>query len=114
MKIRIVYNFPLLMKGYEAITLYPFIFVKGPVIDKVTVKHELEHVRQINRVGLVYFYISYLWYFLVGLIGLGNWKAAYYNIPYEREAFDAQETPLTKQDLELLVERPRFQGTRIG
>ncbi len=87
MKIRMIYNFKLLPAGYAAITLYPFIFcreAKGKV-STITLKHEYIHIKQ----------ISYLLYFLAGLIALKSWSAAYYDIPFEQQAFDEQLTPLT-------------------
>ena len=84
-------------------TLYPLILVKGNHIDDVTLKHELIHCLQVKRHGWLYFYISYLVYFTKGLIKYRSWTEAYFDIPYEREAFTHQHTPLTKKERSWII-----------
>ncbi len=68
------------------ITLYPFIFYVGnPAPDVRT--HELTHVDQIQKIGVLKFYVSYLlFYFANRLSGLDVNKS-YMQIPYEVEAY---------------------------
>ena len=101
MRVIKIYNFPLLPRAYSAITLYPFIcFSAGPAdVHKHTYKHEMIHVAQIRRVGFFSFYISYLLYFLAGLIESKQWDEAYMTIPYEIEAFAYQDSPLTMDEI---------------
>ena len=58
-------------------------------------RHELEHVYQIERMGVLRFYASYLWIIL---------RTGYKNHPLEEEANDVEETPLTQRELKWLRE----------
>jgi len=79
--------------GYS-ITLFPFILYDGVPSD-VTRRHEFIHVEQIKRVGLVRFYVSYLFYYLRGRVkGLGHYDA-YMAIPWEVEAYRRQNETYT-------------------
>ena len=71
------------------ITLYPFIFYIGVPREDVRV-HEMTHVQQIERVGWVRFYLSYLAYYLAGRIAGKKQMQAYYEIPYEVDAYKVQ------------------------
>lgn len=46
------------------------------------IKHELKHVEQVERVGLVKFYLTYVWYLL---------RYGYKDNPYEVEAVEAEK-----------------------
>lgn len=52
-------------------------------------RHELEHVYQIERMGVLKFYASYLWMIL---------RKGYKNHPLEEEANDVEQTPLTQRE----------------
>ena len=52
-------------------------------------RHELEHVYQIERMGILRFYASYLWMIL---------RKGYKNHPLEEEANDVEQTPLTQRE----------------
>lgn len=58
--------------------------------------HELAHIAQIRREGILTFYSKYLWYYFKNLRRYRNSHQAYLNIPYEIEAREA-EKPLTRQ-----------------
>ena len=63
-------------------TLYPFIFVKRKHATSFTTKvlnHELIHEAQIKDLGLIRFYIMYLWFFVKGGYKRAN--------PFELEAY---------------------------
>lgn len=78
----------------NAIVLYPFVFVKHPAASVQLTNHELEHVLQMRREGVVKFYIKYLWFYFKNLRKYKNSYLAYWHIPYEVEARAAE----TKQD----------------
>lgn len=91
MKIRVIEDSQLAeVLKVGGITLYPFIFIvcsleiakKGYLL-----RHEFVHVSQVERLGWLRFYLSYLFYFLVNYIKYRNWDKAYRAIPYESEAY---------------------------
>lgn len=70
----------ILSRRVKAITLFPFIFFQGQPspTDK---SHEYVHVEQIRRMGVVRFYLAYLWYSV---------RVGYWDNPLEREAYEKQ------------------------
>ena len=95
---RVAYNNILpIGKNKVAMTLYPFIFVKRKHAALFTTKvlnHELIHEAQIKELGLIRFYIMYLWFFVKGGYKRDN--------PFELEAYANDD------DLAYLVNRKRF------
>lgn len=98
--LKIHWNFKLLPKGFEAITLFGHIFDVRPKDDlfrflktsygKVMVNHERIHTLQADSFKLKYFtfYIVYLWYWFIGLFKYGTKNhASYHHIPFEVEAY---------------------------
>jgi hypothetical protein len=82
---------PFLLRDVVAITLGRRIYLDGRIADvDRLLRHELVHVRQIQRMGIVRFYWSYLHEYI------GNrrrgWPPAeaYSRISLEREAFAAE------------------------
>lgn len=76
---KIIYNKILPFKGYKAITLWPFIFVKKECsFNKIDLNHEQIHGEQQKELLIIPFYIIYLieWVF-----------KGYKNISFEREAY---------------------------
>jgi hypothetical protein len=71
----------LLAKKIQAITLYPFIFYNG-IPKSTTIKHEHVHIKQIQRLGVIKFYITYLYY---------SMKHGYEGNPLEIEAYIKQD-----------------------
>lgn len=100
-EIKVHWNFKLLPKGFEAITLFGHVFDVRPKDDleiylrtnggKVMVNHERIHMIQANSFKLKYFifYLIYLWYWIIGLFkyNFNNFKS-YSNIPFEKEAYN--------------------------
>ncbi|MFJ1474907.1 hypothetical protein ACILE9_11690 [Capnocytophaga cynodegmi] len=79
----------LIPKGYRAITLYPFIFVRERM-DKnnaVLINHECIHLRQQAELLVVFFYLWYLLDFLWKYAKYRNREKAYQNIIFEKEAY---------------------------
>ncbi len=74
----------------HAIVLYPFIFFADKNPDQVLLNHELIHVDQIKRHGVLKFYYLYLKeYFLLRLKGKKHYEA-YKGISFEEEAYRKQ------------------------
>ena len=71
------------MTGFAGITLPPFgIYVLAErLTDSRLIKHELAHWSQYKRMGLIKFYLLYLWYSV---------RHGYFNNPMEKEARDAE------------------------
>ena len=69
-----------------AITIWPFIFIRDEGDEKV-ITHEKIHLRQQVELGIVGFYILYAAFWLYYMYKLGDKRAAYYAIPFEREAY---------------------------
>lgn len=82
----------LVPKGYRAITLYPFIFVRNDSdkLDKELINHERIHLRQQKELLVLFFYIWYFLDFLFKYLRYRNWDKAYRNIIFEREAYNNQ------------------------
>ena len=80
---KVIYNSILpIGKNKVAMTLYPFIFVKRNHADSFTpivLNHELIHEAQIKELGLIRFYLMYLWFFVKGGYKRAN--------PFEMEAY---------------------------
>lgn len=98
--IKVHWNFKLLPKGFEAITLFGHVYDvqnKDNLLKflhtkygKTMINHERIHVLQANSFKTKYvgFYIYYLYYWFIGLFkyGIKN-NISYYNTPFEREAY---------------------------
>lgn len=69
----------------NAITIGRNVYWNGPIHPRL-LPHELAHVRQYDRLGLVRFLACYLWEYLLGRLKLMGHDAAYRNISFEREA----------------------------
>jgi hypothetical protein len=84
---------PFLMKGVGAITIGRRIYVGSGVGEHLDglLRHELQHVRQINKRGLLRFYILYVVEYLKNVrAGMTSYEA-YRNISFERDARAAEE-----------------------
>lgn len=92
--LRIIYNNIIPFKGYVAITLWPFIFVRSSYKGKlstVTENHEKIHLRQQTEMLVIFFLIWYGLEYVIRWICYGfNHGKAYKNISFEREAYKNQ------------------------
>lgn len=89
----------------NAITLFPFIISRGEM-SETTIRHECIHIEQQRELWVIPFYILYGLYWLKGKVkGMSN-NDAYFNIPFEREAYDNQH------DLNYLENRKRHSWRR--
>ncbi len=79
----------LVPKGYNGLTIFPFVFLKHKRFSKdvIILNHEKIHLRQQLELLILPFYIIYTIEFLVRLLKYRNWYKAYKNISFEREAY---------------------------
>lgn len=104
-KIRVVYDSSLMRwLQLDGLVLYPFVLMSTSKEDTLpsTLKHEITHVRQIERDGCCNFYCNYCIYMC---------NDCYANNKYEQEAYSTESTALTQADLELLNLPPTFAKT---
>lgn len=88
-------------KGFRGITFYPFVFLanKEDRNNSVFVNHERIHCRQQLEMLLIPFFIWYGLEYLLRLWQFKNRREAYYNISFEREAYQKEK------DLDYLKKR---------
>ncbi|QDO92731.1 hypothetical protein FNB79_01650 [Formosa sediminum] len=88
-------------KGFQGITLYPFVVLRTPSLktNQVLVNHERIHLKQQLELLILPFYIWYAVEFLIRFVHCKNWHMAYRNISFEREAY------INEQDLNYLKSR---------
>jgi hypothetical protein len=79
----------LVPKGYLGLAIFPFVILKTKVLvlDTVLMNHERIHLKQQLELLIIPFFICYGIEFLMRLIMYKNWKSAYRNISFEREAY---------------------------
>jgi Domain of unknown function (DUF4157) len=82
---------PFLHRTVVAITLGRRIYFRDEISDERLLRHELAHVRQVNRHGLIVFLVRYLFEFVRNLIRERSFERAYRDISYEREAVAAED-----------------------
>lgn len=81
-----------------AIALWPFIFIRDEG-NEVTINHEKIHLRQQAELLVIGFYILYGFYWLKSFVKYRDKVRAYYDIPFEKEAYAAQN------DMDYLAKR---------
>jgi len=79
----------LVPKGYIGISIYPFVFLKSECLkeDMILLNHERIHLKQQLELLVVLFYLVYVLEFLVRLVQFKQWRKAYRNVSFEREAY---------------------------
>jgi len=94
----------LVPKGYNGITLFPFIVLKNKqdITNIILINHEKIHLQQQIELLIIPFYIWYLLEFILRLLQYKNWHTAYRNISFEREAY------LNETNLEYIKKRPKW------
>lgn len=102
---KIIYNNTLPPKGFTAINLLGVVFARQECapIDKYVINHESIHTAQIKELLFIPFYILYGLEWTVRLLQYRNAKRAYYNISFEREAYQ------NHNNLEYLGNRAPFE-----
>lgn len=88
---KVVYSKYIPFKGFKALTIYPFIFVRrDETMYDYDYNHEYIHAHQQKEMIWVFFF---LWYGIEWIIRLVQYKdgdKAYRNISFEREAYQKQ------------------------
>ncbi|MFZ2492415.1 MAG: hypothetical protein WA208_13115 [Thermoanaerobaculia bacterium] len=92
---------PFVVRGVVGITLGRTIYLLPELEEDARadigriLRHELVHVRQVNRLTLPLFLLRYAGEFTVGLIRELSFDRAYRNMPLEAEAFreEAEDDP---------------------
>ena len=84
---KIIYNNIIPFKGFKAINICTFLFVrKGVRLSDKLLNHERIHTAQMKEMLFIGFYI---WYFVEWLIEIFHYgSTAYHTNTFEREAFD--------------------------
>lgn len=89
-------------KGYKAMTLWPFIFVrKNCTLTDIDINHERIHGRQQVEMLIIFFRLWYLFEWVIRCISsIFNGQRPYYDISFEREAY------ANENNLDYLSSRP--------
>lgn len=91
---KIIRNKVIPFPGYKAINLFGLLFVKqNAILKEKDINHEAIHTEQMKETLFIFFYIWYVLEFLFKWIFYYSfeWKRAYHNISFEREAFENQD-----------------------
>ena len=72
-----------------AINLGPFVFSRG-LISETTKRHETIHYKQQLELLFVFFYLLYVFFWLKSVLSGVKGRHAYYDIPFEKEAYQNQ------------------------
>jgi hypothetical protein len=88
----------------QAMALYPFMLFKRKNFreNESIIRHEQIHFRQQQELLIVFFYPVYLLNYLVNLARYRDHNKAYFNISFEREAYQ------NENDLTYLKKRSLF------
>lgn len=98
----LIVNRFLLRKGFNGITLWPFVVLRKKELktDARFLHHERIHLRQQAELLVLFFYVWYGVEFLVRWFQYKNRHLAYRNISFEREAY------ANEKDLAYIKKRP--------
>ena len=70
--------------------IWPFIFIESKRFSRI-LRHEQIHLKQMNELLVIPFYVLYVLNFIINLIRYRfNIRMSYYNIIFEREAYRGQ------------------------
>lgn len=85
---KIIRNKFIPFKGFKAINLFGVLFVREECfpLDAVDERHEEIHTKQMKEMLYVGFYVWYLLEWIVRLLICLDFKKAYRNVSFEREA----------------------------
>lgn len=90
---KIIYSDRILPKGFDIVNLFGVLIVRknfGEVSESL-INHEQIHTRQMIELLFIPFYIIYVAEWLIRLIQYKDRLEAYYNISFEREAYQNME-----------------------
>lgn len=95
MKLKKIYTKHFPLKGYTALTIFPFVFVRKDRRDYFTAKaerHETTHALQQLETLYVFFFIFYALEWLLKLpFCKFDMTDAYFSISFEQEAYEHQD-----------------------
>lgn len=79
----------LIPKGYNGLTLFPFVMIRNDFDkkNKVLINHEKIHIKQQKQLLVLPFLIWYIVEFLFRWMQFRDKNVAYRNISFEREAY---------------------------
>ena len=84
-----IFNKLIPFKGYTCMYLFGILFVrKDAMLTPYVKNHERIHQAQCREMLYIFFYIWYVIEWLIRLLQYRNFKQAYRNILFEREAYD--------------------------
>ena len=72
----------------EGIEYIPFIVIVDDLDNKVLIRHETIHFKQMLELLIVFWYVWYIAHYLVNLVKYRNHEKAYMNIIFEKEAYN--------------------------
>ncbi len=79
----------LIRKGYVGFAFWPFIFLRNrECASERILNHERIHLHQQREMLVIPFYIWYFTEYIIRRFQCDSWREAYFNISFEREAFD--------------------------
>lgn len=83
-------------------TVFPFMLLKSKTLkeNRVLINHEKIHLKQQLELLIIPFFVIYVLEFYIRLLQYNNWKMAYRNISFEREAYE------NEKDLNYIKRRP--------
>lgn len=102
---KIIYNKYIPFKGYKAINLFGYVFARKQLND-IDINHEKIHTAQMKEMLYIFFYIWYITEWLFNMLVYSNTKWAYFNIRFEKEAYN------NETDLDYLNKRKLFAWLR--
>ena len=76
-------------RGYNGLTVFPFIFLKFRNLkgNQILINHEKIHLRQQLELLIIPFFVVYVLEFFLRCVHYKKWHLAYKNISFEREAY---------------------------
>jgi hypothetical protein len=82
---KVIINKLIPMKGYVAMTTWPFIFARKE-LNKYILNHENIHGEQQKELLIIPFYVLYILEYLIKICITFSTSKAYYSISFEQEA----------------------------
>lgn len=79
----------LFTKQFRGLAIFPFVFMKNKDLlnDQIFINHEKIHLKQQKEMLWIFFFLSYAIEFLIHWIVYKDLMKAYYNISFEKEAY---------------------------
>ena len=107
---KIIYNNIIPFKGFKAMNLFGVLFVRKDANSQMTktdINHESIHSEQYKEMLWIPFLIWYLFEWLIKCIIYLDTKKAYFNISFEREAYQNQH------DFEYIKNRKKYSWFKL-